>query len=155
MKKLLAPVALAAVLALTGCGAADTPSTGAAGTKGAEATETAETAPQIPDLTGVWKSAVSESGDSYQQATITADTLTVDWVSDGGDTTSIFWIGTFVAPVDDTEPYMWTSQRDVEATQSALLASTEDAKEFTYEDGAIKYQVSMMGTSKIVKLTKD
>ncbi len=35
-----------------------------------------------------------------------------------------YWIGTFAGPTSTSEPYTWTSQRDVEATKSALLASS-------------------------------
>ncbi|QTG82078.1 hypothetical protein [Arthrobacter crystallopoietes] len=149
MKKLIAPLALAAALALTGCGGADTSPTGAADSKAAEE------APQAPDLTGVWKQSNPASEDSYQQATITADTITVEWVTDGGDTTSIYWVGTFEAPTDASEPYTWTSERDASATDSAILASTDDTKEFTYEGDTISYKVSALGTTTTVDLKKN
>jgi hypothetical protein len=76
-------------------------------------------------------------------------------VSDGGDTTSIYWVGTFVAPIDATEPFVWTSQRDAAATDSAMLASSDDTKEFTYEDDTISYKVSALGTTTTVKLQKE
>lgn len=112
-------------------------------------------APQAPDLVGAWMQSNSASEDSFQQATITADTITVEWVADGGDTTSIYWVGTFEAPADATEPYTWTSQRDAEATDSALLASTDDTKEFTFEGDTISYKVSALGTTTKVELKKD
>lgn len=149
MKKLVAPIALAVALALTGCGGAEPTPTGAAESK------PAEEAPQAPNLTGEWKQSNSASTDSYQQATITADTITVDWVSDGGDTTSIYWVGTFEAPTTATEPYTLTSKRDAAATDSALLASTSDTKELTYEGDTLSYEVSMLGTTTKVKLKKD
>ena len=105
-------------------------------------------------MTGAWKQSNRASEKSYQQATITADTITVEWVTDAGDTTSIYWVGTFKAPNDASGPYKWTSKRDAAATKSALLASTDDTKEFTYEGDAISYKVSMLGTTKTVKLKK-
>jgi len=36
----------------------------------------------------------------------------------------------------------------------ALLASSDDTKEFTYKDGVISYEASAMGTTKKVELTK-
>jgi activator of HSP90 ATPase len=150
MKKLIAPLVLAAALALTGCGGESTAPAGAAGSK------TTEEAPKkAPDLTGSWKQSNPNSETSYQQATVTADSITVEWVSDGGGTTSIYWVGTFSAPTDATEPYVWTSQRDAEATQSALMASSDDAKEFTYTDGTISYKVSALGTTTRVNLKKN
>lgn len=149
MKKLVAPIVLALALALTGCGGADTAPAGAAVTK------PVEEAPQAPELTGTWKQSNSASEDSYQQATITADTITIDWVSDGGDTTSTYWVGTFKAPTNASEAHTLTSKRDAKATDSALLASTDDTKEFTYEDDTISYKVSMMGSTTTVKMKKN
>jgi hypothetical protein len=149
VKKLIAPIALAAALALTGCGGADATPTGAVGS------QATEEAPQAPELTGAWKQSNPASEGSYQQATITADTITIEWVTDGGDTTSIYWVGTFEAPTDASEPYTWTSQRDAAATDSALLASTDDTKEFTYEGNIISYKVSALGTTTTVNLKQN
>lgn len=150
MKKLIALIALAAVLALTGCGGASTAPAGTANSKAAE-----EAPKKAADLTGAWKQSNPNSEKSYQQATITADNMTVEWVTDGGSTTSIYWVGTFTAPTNATEPYTWTSQRDVEATRGALLASSDDTKEFTYKDGTISYKVSAMGATTTVNLKKN
>ena len=148
MKHFIAPMALAAALALTGCSGADTTSSSAADSN------TAEETPQVPDLTGAWKQSNPTSEDSYQQATITSDTITIEWVTDGGDTTSTYWVGTFEAPIDASEPHTWTSQRDAAATDSALLASTDDTKEFTYEGDTISYKVSALGTTTTVDLNR-
>ena len=110
---------------------------------------------KAPDLTGKWKQSNPNSEKSYQQATITADKVTVEWVTDGGNSTSIYWVGTFAAPTDASEPYTWISQRDVEATQSAILASSDATKEFTYKDGMISYKVSALGTTTTVNLKKN
>lgn len=115
----------------------------------------AQEAPKVPDLTGAWKQSNPNSEKSYQQATITADTMTIEWVSDGGNTTSIYWVGTFAGPTSADEPYTWTSQRDVEATKSALLASGDATKEFKYEAGTISYKVSALGTTTTVNLKKN
>ncbi|WP_294568994.1 hypothetical protein [uncultured Arthrobacter sp.] len=153
MKKLIAPIVFASALALTGCGGS-----GAAPAESKSATTespAAEEAPQAPDLTGAWKQSNSNSEDSYQQAMITGDMMTIDWVSDGGDTTSVYWVGTFEAPTAADEPYTWTSQRDAAATDTALMASTDDTKEFTYEDDTISYKVSALGTTVTVELKKN
>lgn len=149
VKKLIALIALATSLALTGCGGNGTTPTGSADAK------PTEEEPQAPDLIGVWKQGNSASDDAYQQATITAETITVEWVSDGGDTTSIYWVGTFEAPTEANESYTWTSQRDAGATDSAILASTDDNKEFTHAGDIISYKVSAFGTTTTVKLQKN
>lgn len=149
MKKSIASIALVAVLALTGCGGASNTSAGAADTK------TTQEAPKAPDLTGTWKQSNSNSEKSYQEATITGNKITINWVSDGGNTTSIYWVGTFTPPTSATEPYTWTSQRDTEATKSALLASSDATKDFKYEGGAISYKASALGTTTTVNLKKN
>lgn len=148
VKKLIAPVALAAALVLTGCSGSDATSVGAASSKAAEKT------PQTFDLTGAWKQSSPASKHSYQQATITADAINVEWVTEGGDTTSVYWVGTFDAPTNPGKPYTWTSQRDAAATDSALLASTDNTKEFTYKDGTISYKVSALRTMTTVNLER-
>lgn len=148
MKRFIAPIVLAMALTLTGCGGSEeTPAN-------ASSPNTVEKTSRVPELTGQWKQSNAASEESFQQATITADTITIDWVSDGGDTTSIYWVGTFEPPTQAGENHTWTSQRDAAATDSALLASTDATKEFSYEGDSISYKVSMLGTTTTVKLKK-
>lgn len=147
MKKLIAPVALAAILFLTSCSGTASTSTGDADSK------TTEVAQAVPDLTGSWIQSNAATEDSYQQATITDEAITVEWVTDGGETTSVYWVGTFQAPTADG-PHSWVSKRDKAATESALLASSDETKEFTYADDKISYKVSALGTTTTVKLQK-
>ncbi|MBU3090009.1 hypothetical protein KPL42_16125 [Clostridium gasigenes] len=109
---------------------------------------------QIPDLTGEWKQENSKSDNSYQAATIIGDTIAIYWVSDGGDTKSLYWAGSFVAPTTADEPYSWTSENDHSKTKSALLASSDDTKTMTYQNGILSYEASAMGTTTTVKLKK-
>ena len=149
MKKSIASIALVSVLALTGCSGTGNTAAGAADSKATQE------APKVPDLIGSWKQSNPSSEKSYQQATVTADKRTIEWVSDGGNTTSIYWIGTFAGPTSANEPYSWTSTRDVEATKSSLLASSDATKEFKYEGGTISYKVSALGTTTTVNLKKN
>lgn len=48
--------------------------------------------------------------------------------------------------------YTWTSTNDHSRTGSELLASSDDTKDFTYEDGKISYEVSALGESGTVTL---
>lgn len=115
-----------------------------------------EPEPQEPaNLTGDWKQANSASEDSYQQATITDDYIEIFWVSDGGDTKSLYWAGTYTAP---TEPgdYSWDSENDTEKTSKALMASPSETKTFNYTDAdkTISYEASALGTTSTIKLEK-
>lgn len=109
---------------------------------------------QIPDLTGEWKQENSNSEDTYQAATISGDTIEIYWVSDNGDTKSLYWAGSFDAPTTADEPYSWDSENDHSKTESALLASGDDTKTMTYENGVLSYEASAMGTTTTVKLKK-
>lgn len=109
---------------------------------------------QIPELTGEWNQANSKSKDSYQIAKISGDTIEIYWLSDNGDTKSLYWAGTFVTPTTDEEPYKWDSKNDHSKTDNALLASSDDTKTMTYQNGIISYQASAMGTTTTIKLEK-
>lgn len=104
------------------------------------------------DLIGIWKSEANEG--AWMEATISADSISVDWVSDEGSTRSIYWVGTYIAPTEPVDNYSWTSDRNREQTDNALLASTDDTKEFSYSSGKISYSVSMMGTTTQMELSK-
>lgn len=110
--------------------------------------------PQPPDLTGTWKQANSANPDSYQQAVIEGDTITINWVSNNGDTQSLYWSGTFTAPETADTPYTWVSENDTSKTKTAMLASSDATKEFTYDKDQISYSASAMGTTTTVKLEK-
>jgi len=109
---------------------------------------------QIPDLTGEWKQENSTSDDSYQAATISGDTIVIYWVSNNGDTKSLYWAGSFVAPTTADEPYSWISEKDHSKTERALLASRDDTKTMAYQNGVLSYEASLMGTTTKVKLKK-
>ncbi|RDV43362.1 hypothetical protein DOE76_17870 [Leifsonia sp. ku-ls] len=149
-------VALSAAVTLAGCsttpGAA--PASSSTGSKDSSATEPTKQVPQAPDLTGTWKQTNSSAADSYQEAEISGDVISINWVADNGDTKSIYWVGSFTAPADATTPYKWTSTRDQEATASAMLASQDDTKEFTFQDDTISYSASALGTTTTIKLKK-
>jgi hypothetical protein len=157
MKRLITPFALAvslsAALALTGCSATTSNSSSSDSNSSPAAEPTKEVA-KAPDLTGTWKQNNSASADSYQAAEITGDVITINWVSNGGDTKSIYWVGTFTAPTDAKTPYKWTSTRDEAATEAAILASQDDTKEFTFQDDTVSYSASALGTTTTVKLKK-
>ncbi len=98
------------------------------------------------DLTGTWET--EDNDGSWMEATIESDVISVYWVSDDGDTRSIYWIGSYTAPGESTDDYTWTSERDEEAIGNALLASGSDTKDFTYDGDSISTDVSMLGTTR-------
>ena len=115
--------------------------------------EKTEEAKEPTNLTGTWKS--EENNGSWQEAVISNDRIEINWVSDNGDTKSIYWIGTYEAPTEAVDEYVWTSDRNKEETDNALLASTDDTKEFTYKSGVLSYEASALGTTTTVKMEKE
>ena len=124
---------------------------GCVGCGGGNAAE--EPAP-APVLTGEWAQVNSNSEDSYHIATIKGDTIEIYWYTASDETKALYWAGDFVAPETADEPYTWTSTNDREKTDSALLASGDDTKEFTYEAGQISYEAGMMGVTQTMRLEK-
>ena len=132
--------AIAAIIALVLCGCTLTACSGKGEEKGT-----------VPDLTGSWIETNTDS-DAKMSAEITADTIEVYWSSD--DTSAIYWSDTYVAPTE-AGTYTWSSVNDHDKTDSALLASGDDTKDFTYNsDGEITFDVTAMGVTKTVHLAK-
>lgn len=104
------------------------------------------TAPEEPlDLTGNWEE--KDAGDSYQAGYIKDGQIVIYWVSNGGDTKALYWAGSYIAPTEYAETYTWDSVNDTEQTGKALLASGDEVKTFTYENGEITYSASALGVT--------
>lgn len=157
MKKKILTLIMASTVVLTtlnGCGGGSNSSSASSNSANQEAStqSTSEPASEPLNLTGTWAS--EETDGSYQEAIISDSTITINWVSDGGTTTSIYWAGSYTAPTSDVEEYSWTSDRDKAQTDSALLASTDDTKDFSYKNGKISYSVSALGVTTTYELEK-
>lgn len=146
MKKLLIVISVCMFVLLAGCSAPTT--------SGSQTSSPSTSSSKPLDLTGEWKQTNSDSSTSYQSATISGDTIEVYWVSDGGNTKSLYWAGTYSAPKDAAKDYSWDSTNDKSKTESALLASPDDTKKFTYSDGVLSYSASAMGTTTTIKLSR-
>lgn len=152
-KKILTAMIAAALLAmLTACGGTASTSTDNGSAQNTASQKAEEKQPA--DLTGDWKQVNSSSDDSYQQATISGDTIKIYWVSDNGNSKSLYWAGSFEAPTTADEPYSWESKNDHDKTDSALMASSDDTKKFTYEKNQISYEASALGTTTTIRLEK-
>jgi len=156
MKKIIAVAAAGAlVVVLAGCSGTETTTTSQKPAEGQQAAQEEPKAEPL-NLDGTWKSIDNESEDAWQEAVITGNTITIDWVSNNGETKALYWAGTVDEPsgetVDDT--FTWDSVNDTEQTSTALLASGDATKKFTYSDGQISYEASAMGTTKTVRLER-
>ena len=119
---------------------------------GTEKSDAVEEAPEPVDLTGEWKQTNANNPDSFQSATITADTIEVFW--NAPDSTSLYWAGSIEVPADGSTSFTFDSVNDKSKTDSALLASGDDTKTFTYENGELSYDVTALGTTMTVRLAQ-
>ncbi|WP_433675213.1 hypothetical protein [Microbacterium gorillae] len=121
----------------------------------AETTPTPTPTPEAPlSLVGEWKTTNSASETSWQTAVITDTTITITWVSDGGSTTALYWAGSYLPPSDATTTYSWESANDTAQTSSALMASSDPAKSFHYDNGVLSYEASALGVTKTVTMER-
>lgn len=156
---LIAVAALAFSVGVTGCSApvhsSPSDTRKSPDVAASKPVQTPTPTPTPVSLDGKWKQTNSKSADSWQAATITGSTVEVDWVSDNGDTTSLYWAGTVTLPTTAADTFTWTSNNDTSKTAGAMLASSDPTKVFTYDHGVISYPVSMLGTTTTVKLAPE
>lgn len=107
------------------------------------------------NLYGTWAQTNSNSETSYQEAIISEDgTITINWIDEEDDSKALYWAGSFEAPTTSDDTYSWTSKNDKEQTETALLASGDDTKDFKYENGVISYEASALGSTMTVELER-
>ncbi|MCE0509366.1 hypothetical protein V8Z69_10860 [Microbacterium aurugineum] len=152
--KTVSALALLALLGVGAVGCSGEPASN--GTKGDTKSSTVEEKQEVPepvDLTGEWKQTNSNDPESFQTATITDDTIEVFW--NAPDTKSLYWAGTVAVPEDGSTSFTWESANDKSKTDSAILASGDDTKTFTFDNGELSYDVTAMGTTMTVRLTQE
>lgn len=153
--KIGATLALLAFLGLSavGCSSAE-PSASSSNSAETPAAEQTEVAPAPVNLDGEWKQNNSNDPEnSWQAATITGNTIEVYWVSDAGDTKSLYWAGTVEVPAEG-DSFAFDSVNDTTKTDSAMLASGDATKTFTYENDELSYEVTALGTTMTVRLSR-
>lgn len=157
MQKKIIASTLAVLLAagLAGCGQSNTASTS---TNSSDKATTSQAEPKKEEkkepanLVGDWKQSNAKS-DTVMEATITDDTIEIFWVAP--DSKSLYWSGSFTAPTEAGD-YKFTSIANKDKTNSAMLASQDDTKEFSYSaaDDILSYDQTAMGVTQTVKLTR-
>lgn len=101
------------------------------------------------NLMGNWEE--KNKGEAYQAGFIDDTSIEIFWIMDDG-TQALYWSGTYEKPDNAGDSYTWESQNNKAKTETALLASLDDSKVFSYANGELSYEVSVMGTTKTVKL---
>jgi hypothetical protein len=140
MKKLIS--LLAVVLVAISLSACQSSGSGSDASK-APTSSVASSAPtkEAPvSLNGSWKAEGLE-------AVVDADGIEISIVS--ADSTSLYWKGTFVTGTDKI-----TSIGDREALDGSMLGSQDSDKVFNIDGDQITFKMSMMGTTKTIKLQR-
>ena len=155
MKKAIALLVAAMLLTgLSACGGSTT-ADAPAKSDGTSKTETnkEEPKPQPADLTGTWKQTNSNDPSSYMEATISGDTIEVNWI--GTDTKSLYWKGTYQAPAAGRRLEVDQPGRHRNHGSVALLASQDATKDFTYSEAdGVSWETTALGTTITVKTAK-
>lgn len=111
-----------------------------------------EEKPQPVDLAGEWTQKNPNDPESFQSATIADGVIEIYW--NAPDTKALYWAGTAEVPQDGTQSFTWDSVNDTAKTGSSIMASGDATKTFTYADGDLSYDVTAMGTTMTVHLTR-
>ena len=150
MKKILSLALIGTLaLSLTACGNSSSKDNSSS----KETTTTKKEKKKEPlDLTGTWQ--CDPVDETYLKATISNSVIEIDWVFVDENKSAIYWVGSYDAPTTYTTEYKWTSNNDHEQTETSILASTDDTKEFSYNNGIISFTASMQGVSKTFELKK-
>lgn len=109
---------------------------------------------EILNLEGTWKQVNSKSDTAWHETIIKGDIITVNWVSDSGDTRALFWEGSYSAPSEPSKTYTWTSEGNREIMDRSILASQEKTKEFNFNGQYLCYEFSALGVSSLAKLER-
>lgn len=152
-------ITLVLLLSLCSCGQTNVPqgektpsdSTESLTQKGEENSEAHQTG-YIPDLAGNWAQKGEENSETYQAGYIDDEKIELFWVTDNGESYTLYWSGTYTVPSSAAKEYEWISVNDKTKTNSALMASTDETKRFSYQNGEIKYEVTAFGQTKEVIL---
>lgn len=113
--------------------------------------ETQQTENTPISLDGTWVQVDAE--ESYHKAEIKDGTIEINWVFEEDNTEALYWAGSCETPTEG-DTFTWDSVNDTEKTSTALMASPDETKTFTYEDGKISYEASAMGVTKTIELER-
>lgn len=101
-------------------------------------------------MIGKWQENDATNG-VIMKATITPGAIQINMVT--RDSTSIFWLGTFDSDKDPSKPFKTISNGDTDALKLSIMGSNEKTKLFTYKNGVLSFEFSMMGTSTTIHLS--
>jgi hypothetical protein len=98
---------------------------------------------------GPWQAKLN---DATLNAVISGDGIEIHLVT--SQTDAIYWKGTFPTPMNVTHGSIFTivSAGDTVVMDESLLASQDKTKEFTFDNGKLKFKMTVMGVTQTVEL---
>lgn len=106
----------------------------------------------IESLEGNWHQINAEDTGVYMTAEVTKSSIQIHMKA--RESTGIYWIGTFNSDQDLSKKIEIVSNADQDALSQSIFGSQDKTKTFTYENGKLSYQFSIMGMESTVKLSK-
>lgn len=100
--------------------------------------------PETEDLSGAWSS-------EDMSAVVEGNELSIFW--DDGETRALYWKGDIPESIISGDPFV--SAGDTDAMDNSLLGSLDDRKAFIYENGELSFDLTVMGVTQTITMTKD
>jgi hypothetical protein len=108
-----------------------------------------EITPSTSSLNGKWAASLESS---TMLATVTDDGIEIQWAN--GDTSALYWKGTFPVPANHGAKFTVESEGDLHAMDESMLASEDLTKTFTYENNTINFSLTVIGVTTKVHLAR-
>lgn len=125
---------------------------GLGGTKaGASGSKQSDDKPKTMNFIGKWHQ-VDGNPDAVMTAEITYGAIQINVHLDGSD--NVYWLGTFDTDMTDIQRFTMVSVGDQDAMANKIFASQDPTKTFTYSDGILSFDFTMLGSKTTVRLSK-
>lgn len=114
----------------------------------------AEASPSRPvQLIGTWNQTSGMPG-TTMTAVVSPEKIEIFVVMVGQNTSGLYWSGTLDTIVRMGPEFTLNSTGDTKLMATKLFASQDGSKTFTYKDGELSFQFSMLGVTSTVHLTR-
>lgn len=107
----------------------------------------------IDTLDGVWRQ-FEFVEDSYLEAVVVGDVITINIVQSNGVPLGVYWYGNAPVLSEAVDDYQWISECDLSKIHYSLVSGSDKQKHFIYKDGCLWLPYSMADYSVIMRLER-
>lgn len=118
---------------------------------GAGATDSKPADDKPVNFIGTWHQ-VKGNPDFVMTAEISFGSIQINMKTRDGS--NVYWMGTFDTDMTDIKHFTMISTGDQDAMANMIFASQDPTKKFTYRDGTLSFDFTIMGTTTTVHLSK-